>query len=415
MASDATALPLDPPTPVSALERTTLPIILALGISHLLNDVIQSLLPAIYPMLKVNYDLSFTQIGLITFTFQGTASLLQPVVGLYTDRRPKPYSLAIGMGISLVGLILLSRADHYGTILFSAALVGMGSSIFHPEASRIAHMAAGQRHGLAQSLFQVGGNVGTSLGPLAAALIIVPRGQPALLWFTILAAVGMAVLTRVGVWYQRHLASHLARVRSHQRAAAGRFSRSRIIASLGVLIALIFSKYFYLVSFTNYYTFYLIERFHVSVQGAQFYLFIFLFAAAAGTILGGPLGDRFGRKYVIWFSILGVAPFSLVLPHVGLVATVGLAAVVGAILASAFSAILVYAQELIPGKIGLIAGLFFGLAFGMSAIASAALGHLADHAGIEHVFFLCGFLPLIGLLTVFLPDVRKRPRSAIRG
>lgn len=408
MASDAAALPIDPPSPAPALERTTLPIILALGVSHLLNDVIQSLLPAIYPMLKENYRLTFTQIGLITFTFQGTASLLQPVVGFYTDRRPKPYSLAVGMGITLVGLVLLSRAGDYPSILFSAALVGIGSSIFHPEASRIAHMAAGKRHGLAQSLFQVGGNAGTALGPLAAALVIVPRGQPAILWFTALAAIGMIVLTRVGAWYQHHLASHLARVRAHQRAVAGRFSRGKVVASIAILIALIFSKYFYLVSFTNYYTFYLIERFHVSVQGAQVYLFIFLFAAAAGTILGGPLGDRFGRKYVIWFSILGVAPFSLLLPHVGLAGTVGIGALVGAILASAFSAILVYAQELIPGKVGLIAGLFFGLAFGMSAIASAALGRLADHTSIEHVFFLCGFLPLIGLLTVFLPDLKKR-------
>jgi FSR family fosmidomycin resistance protein-like MFS transporter len=411
MASSAAALPSDSsPSASSTLERTALPVLLALSFSHLLNDTIQSLLPAIYPMLKTSYGLSFTQIGFITFTFQVTASLLQPLVGFYNDRRPKPNSLAIGMGLSLVGLVLLSHAQHYPMILFSAGLVGLGSSIFHPEASRIAHIAAGRRHGFAQSLFQVGGNLGSSLGPLAAALVIVPRGQPAILWFTVLAAVGIVVLVRVGAWYQRQLAAHLARARAHQRAAAGRVSRPVVVFSIAILVALIFSKYFYLVSLTNYYTFYLIEHFHVSVQGSQLYLFIFLFAVAAGTILGGPLGDRFGRKYVIWFSILGVAPFSLVLPHVGLTATVVLSSVIGVILASAFSAILVYAQELMPGKVGLIAGLFFGVAFGISGIASAALGRLADHTGIEHVFYLCGFLPLIGLLTGFLPNIEKQRR-----
>jgi FSR family fosmidomycin resistance protein-like MFS transporter len=409
MASSATTCPIDPPEPAAtALERTTLSVLVALSFSHLVNDVLQSLLPALYPMLKANYGLSFAQVGLITFTFQGTASLLQPVVGLYTDRHPKPYSLAAGMGITLVGLVLLAGATHYGMILFSAALVGMGSSIFHPEASRVAHIAAGRRHGFAQSLFQVGGNLGSSLGPLAAALIVVPRGQHSLIWFTAVAAVGIIVLTRVGQWYRRNLERHLARVRARRRAHAP-LPRRTVIFSIGVLITLIFSKYFYLVSLTNYYTFYLISRFHVSVPTAQIYLFIFLFAVAAGTILGGPLGDRFGRKYVIWFSILGVAPFSLLLPHVGLGATVGLSVIIGAVLASAFSAILVYAQELIPGKVGLIAGLFFGLAFGMSGIASAALGRLADHTGIEYVFYVCGFLPLLGLLTGLLPNIEKRP------
>jgi FSR family fosmidomycin resistance protein-like MFS transporter len=307
-----------------------------------------------------------------------------------------------------VGLILLSRANDYHAILIAAALVGIGSSIFHPEASRIAHIAAGKRHGFAQSLFQVGGNFGSSLGPLAAAAIIVPHGQKSVIWFTVLAALGIIVLIKVGNWYQRNLSHHLARVRARKAAAAGGLPRGKIIGSVVILMALIFSKYFYLVSLTNYYTFYLIERFHVPVTTSQIYLFIFLLAVAAGTILGGPLGDRFGRKYVIWFSILGVAPFSLVLPHVGLTATVLLSIVIGAILASAFSAILVYAQELIPGKVGLIAGLFFGFAFGMSGVASAALGRLADHTGIEHVFFLCGFLPLIGLLTGFLPNLERK-------
>jgi FSR family fosmidomycin resistance protein-like MFS transporter len=408
MASSATTCPIDPPEPpATALERTTLSVLVALSFSHLVNDVLQSLLPALYPMLKTNYGLSFAQVGLITFTFQGTASLLQPVVGLYTDRHPKPYSLAAGMGITLVGLVLLASATHYGTILFSAALVGMGSSIFHPEASRVAHIAAGRRHGFAQSLFQVGGNLGSSLGPLAAALIVVPRGQHSLIWFTAVAATGIVVLTRVGQWYQRNLERHLARVRARRHAHTP-LPRRTVIFSIGVLITLIFSKYFYLVSLTNYYTFYLISRFHVSVPAAQIDLFIFLFAVAAGTILGGPLGDRFGRKYVIWFSILGVAPFSLLLPHVGLGATIGLSVVIGAVLASAFSAILVYAQELIPGKVGLIAGLFFGLAFGMSGIASAALGRLADHTGIEYVFYVCGFLPLLGLLTGLLPNIERK-------
>jgi len=406
---NATTFPSDPSPPSAAsVEQTVVPVILALSFCHLLNDTIQSLLPAIYPMLKAHYGLTFTQIGLITFTFQVTASLLQPVVGFYTDRRPKPFSLAIGMGITLIGLILLARSADHTSILVAAALVGVGSSIFHPEASRIAHIAAGSRHGFAQSLFQVGGNFGSSLGPLAAAWIIVPRGQASILWFTALAAIGIVVLLKVGRWYQQNLAHHLARVRSRKLAKTNPLPRRTIIFSISILGALIFSKYFYLVSLSNYYTFYLIDHFHVSVRTSQIFLFVFLFAVAAGTILGGPLGDRFGRKYVIWFSILGVAPFSLALPHVGLTATVLLSVVIGAILASAFSAILVYAQELIPGKVGLVAGLFFGLAFGISGIASAALGKLADHTSIEYVFYLCGFLPLIGLLTGLLPNVERR-------
>ncbi len=386
-------------------------ILLALSFCHLLNDTIQSLIPAIYPLLKTSFRLSFAQIGMITLTYQVTASLLQPLVGTYTDRRPKPLSLAIGMGFTLVGLALLSRAGNFPMILFSSALVGTGSSVFHPEASRIAHMAAGRRRGFAQSLFQVGGNLGSSFGPLLAALIIVPQGQASILWFTLIALLGIVILTRVGGWYRRNL-TRLA-PRSAARSSGGQpLSRLRVIGTLTLLVALVFSKYVYLVSLTNYYTFYLIGKFHVSVPHSQLALFVFLFAVAAGTILGGPLGDRFGRKVVIWFSILGVAPFSILLPHVGLEATIVLTAIIGVILASAFSAILVYAQELIPGKVGMVAGLFFGLAFGISGIASAALGRLADHRGIEFVFTVCGFLPLIGLIAGLLPRLESRHPDA---
>jgi MFS transporter, FSR family, fosmidomycin resistance protein len=383
-----------------------------LSFSHLLNDTIQSLLPSIYPLLKESFQLSFTQVGLITLTYQLTASLLQPVVGYYTDRRPKPFSLAIGMGFTLTGLILLSRAGSFGSILVGAAVVGMGSSIFHPEASRVARLASGGRHGFAQSLFQVGGNFGTSLGPLLAAAIIVPHGQASLRWFSSVALAGIYVLARVGRWYRDRL-GHLRRNAPVSHHALGTpFSRAQGIGSLAVLLTLIFSKYFYLVSLTNYYTFYLIQKFQLPVQSAQVYLFVFLFAVAAGTIIGGPLGDRFGRKYVIWFSILGVAPFTLIFPYAGLIGTVALTVLIGTILASAFSAILVYAQELIPGRVGLIAGLFFGFSFGISGIASAALGRLADLTSIDYVFHLCGFLPLIGLITGFLPDLESPRRRA---
>lgn len=407
MASHVATVPIDPPASAATPERTTLSIILALSASHFLNDILQALLPAIYPMLKAEHGLTFAQIGLITFTFQGTASLLQPLVGFFTDRKPQPYSLVAGMGITLVGLVMLSRATAYPMVLLSASLVGIGSSIFHPEASRIAHIAAGRRHGLAQALFQVGGNLGSAFGPLAAALIIVPRGQTAILGFAVVPILAIVILSRVGRWYHQNLAAHTARVHARRRTAVV-VPRQVVLGSLAILLILTISKALYLVSLTNYYTFYLISRFHVSIPTAQVYLFVFLFAVAAGTILGGPLGDRFGRRYVIWFSILGVAPFSMVLPHVGLGATIALTIVIGAVLASAFSAILVYAQELIPGKVGLIAGLFFGFSFGFSAIAAAGLGRLADHTSIEQVFFLCGFIPLIGLLTAFLPDLKKR-------
>jgi MFS transporter, FSR family, fosmidomycin resistance protein len=390
----------------AAASPTVLAILFAISFSHLLNDTIQSLIPAIYPLLKTSFHLSFVQVGLITLAFQMTASILQPFVGLYTDRRPQPYSLACGMGLTLGGLILLSHATHYAMVVAAAALVGMGSSIFHPESSRVAHLASGGRHGFAQSVFQVGGNAGSSLGPLLAALIVVPYGQASVLWFAVIALLGIGILFGVGRWYRQHLAETQARSAS-SAPSAGPLPR-RVWFALAILGLLIFSKYFYLASLTNYYTFYLIHKFHLSVQGAQFHLFLFLFAAALGTILGGPIGDRYGRKLVIWVSILGVAPFTLALPHANLFWTGVLTVIIGIILASAFSAILVYAQELVPGKVGLISGLFFGLAFGMAGIGSAILGELADRTSIEYVFRLCAYLPLIGLLTAFLPSVGRR-------
>jgi FSR family fosmidomycin resistance protein-like MFS transporter len=388
-------------------ENTVFAVLIAISVSHLLNDTIQSVIPAIYPILKESFQLSFTQIGLITLTFQLTASLLQPFVGLYTDHRPKPYSLAIGMGFTLVGLLVLSRSGNFPMILCSAALVGMGSSVFHPEASRLARMASGGRHGFAQSIFQVGGNAGTSLGPLLAALIIVPRGQQSVGWFSVVALLAIIVLLNVGHWYSRNL--FRLKTGAHAKGRNGQpvTSRKRIAWALAILIALMFSKFFYLSSMTNYFTFYLIGKFHLSVQEAQMHLFLFLFSVAAGTIIGGHLGDRFGRKYVIWGSILGVAPFTLLLPYANLFWTGALTIAIGVILASAFSAILVYAQELVPGKVGMISGLFFGFAFGMAGIGSAALGRLADQTSINFVFVVCSFLPLIGLLTAFLPNLKR--------
>jgi FSR family fosmidomycin resistance protein-like MFS transporter len=386
-------------------------ILAALFASHMVNDTLQALLPSIYPILKATFRLSFTQVGLITLSFQLTASILQPVVGRYTDRHPKPYSLAFGMAVTLAGLVSLARAPNYPMILVSSVLIGMGSAIFHPEASRVAHMAAGVQFGFAQSVFQTGGNLGSSLGPLLAALIVVRHGQGSILWFTLLAAAGIVLLWRVGGWYKANLPHFRKRAVSHGAVA---LPRRRVAAALLVLIALIFSKYFYLVSLTNYYTFYLIQTFGVSIPVSQYLLFVFLAAIALGTMLGGPIGDRIGRKYVIWVSILGVAPFSILLPHVGLALTVGLTVVIGLVLASAFSAILVYAQELVPGRVGMISGLFFGLAFGCAGIASAALGRLADFTSIGFVFNVCGFLPLIGLLAWFLPDLEGASRRRHR-
>jgi MFS transporter, FSR family, fosmidomycin resistance protein len=383
-------------------EPTVVAVILALSGSHLLNDVIQALLPSIYPLLKFRYALSFSQIGIITLVFQGVACLLQPVIGSIADRRPLPYSLALGMGVTLVGLVVLSRAPSFPWLLGAAAMIGLGSAVFHPEASRLARLASGGRHGFAQSLFQVGGNLGTALGPLLAALVVMPRGQAHVLWFTGLAFVAILMLSRIGRWYSRHLAELRVSRRSFTLPLP-LHGRAKVRRAMVVLVTLVFSKYVYLTSITSYYTFYLMERFHTSAQHAQLLLFLFLFAVAAGTLAGGPVGDRFGRRVVIWVSILGVAPFALVLPHVGLVATAALSVIIGLVLASAFSAILVYAQELVPGKVGLIAGLFFGLAFGIAGIGSALLGRLADATSIEHVFLLCSALPLLGLATVFLP------------
>jgi MFS transporter, FSR family, fosmidomycin resistance protein len=391
-------------------ENTVFAILLAISFSHLLNDTIQSLIPAIYPVLKNSFHLSFTQIGLITLTFQCTASLFQPFVGLYTDHRPKPYSLAIGMGFTLIGLVLLSVAGNFPTILVSAALVGLGSSVFHPEASRLARMASGGKHGLAQSIFQVGGNAGSSAGPLLAALIIVPRGQPSIAWFSVVALIAIIILSIVGKWYGENLYRIPTKSSAKRKPGQALLSRQRIVFSLAILIALIFSKYFYLVSLSNYFTFYLIHKFHLGIQTAQIYLFLFLFAVAAGTIIGGPVGDRIGRKYVIWASILGVAPFTIALPYADLFWTGVLVVIIGVILASAFSVIIVYAQELVPGKTGLIAGIFFGTAFGMAGIGSAVLGMLADWTSINFVYSVCSFLPLIGLLAAFLPNLDKRVR-----
>lgn len=388
---------------------TVMPVLLAISLCHLLNDTLQSLVPAIYPIVKQTFHLSFAQIGFITFTFQCTASLLQPGVGFYTDRKPRPYSLAAGMTISLLGVVLLAFAREYAFLVFSVGLLGVGSAIFHPESSRLARLASGGRHGFAQALFQVGGNAGSSFGPLLAALVITGRGQKSILWFSLLALAAVAVLFKICGWYQNHLFEAKNKPRPVHRLPV---PRQTVFVSLAILVTLVFSKYIYLVSLTSYYTFYLMTRFHVSVAAAQLYLFAFLFSVAAGTIIGGPLGDRFGRKYVIWISILGVAPFTLLLPHVNLFWTVALTVVIGLVLASAFSAILVYATELVPGNVGMISGVFFGLAFGFAGIGSAALGELADRAGIIFVFKLCAWLPLIGFLTAFLPQIESRRMPA---
>jgi len=394
--------------PSKKAAKAVFPILAAISFCHLLNDLVQSLIAAVYPMLKTSFHLDFGQIGLITLTFQVTASLLQPVVGLYTDRYPKPYSLPIGMTFTLIGLILLSVAPTFAAILLAAALVGMGSAVFHPESSRVARMASGGQHGFAQSLFQVGGNAGSSLGPLLAAFIVLPYGQSSIAWFSVASLLGIALLTYIGTWYKNHA---LAKVPSKHNAVQSPISRRRVAISIAVLVALVFSKYFYLASLSSYFTFYLIQKFAISVQAAQLHLFLFLGAVAAGTMIGGPIGDRIGRKYVIWCSILGVLPFTLLLPYANLFWTGVLSVIIGIILASAFSAILVYAQELVPGKVGMISGLFFGLAFGMGGIGAAVLGKLADLTSINFVYEVCAFLPAIGLLTAFLPNIEKPKHS----
>jgi FSR family fosmidomycin resistance protein-like MFS transporter len=395
------------PSTGKMVENTVFPILFAISFSNLLNDTIQSLIPAIYPVIKESYHLSFSQIGLITLTFQMAASLFQPFVGMYTDKKPQPYSLAIGMGFTLLGLVILSLSTGFYMMLASVALIGTGSSIFHPEASRMAHAASGGRRGLAQSIFQLGGNAGSSLGPLLAAWIIVPYGQFSVIWFSLIALLAILILSRVGNWYKGHMLKK-AKQGAKVETVVNKFSRKKVIFAVGILLVLIFSKYFYMASLTSYFTFYVIDKFQVSVQSSQIYLFVFLISVAAGTLVGGPVGDRFGRKYVIWFSILGTAPFALMLPYANLFWTGVLIVPIGMILASAFSAILVYAQELIPGKVGLVAGLFFGFAFGMGGIGSALLGKLADSTSIEYVFHVCSFLPLIGLLTGFLPNIEAK-------
>ena len=386
--------------------QTVFPILLALSFCHLLNDTMQSLIPSIYPMVKESFQLNFTQIGLITFTFQVSASVLQPVVGAYTDKRPQPFALAVGMCFTLLGLISLSLANSFNLVLLSVGLIGVGSAVFHPEASRVARMASGGKHGMAQSLFQVGGNAGSSLGPLLAALILLPYGRFQVIWFSLVALLAIVILSWVGGWYKQSL-SHVAAKKVEKAHQESHLSKGKIVFAIGILLLLIFSKYIYMASISSYFTFYLIHKFGVSIQNSQIYLFAFLFAVAAGTFIGGPVGDRIGRKYVIWISILGAAPFALLLPYVNLFWTGVLSCIIGLILSSAFSAILVYAQELIPGKVGMIAGLFFGFAFGIAGIGSAILGSVADKTSIEYVFWICSFLPLIGLLTGFLPNLER--------
>ena len=392
------------PAQRSSAEITAFGIIFAVSFCHLLNDMMQSMLSAIYPMLKTNYGLDFKQIGLLTLTFQVTASLLQPVVGTYTDKRPMPYSLPVGMGFSLVGLGLLSIATHYSMLLIGAAFIGIGSSIFHPESSRVARLASGGRHGLAQSLFQVGGNFGTALGPLLAAFIILPHGQQSIAWFSAAALIGMIVLYQVGNWYQRYRA---ANAKKPPVSRTLKLPRRKVTMSLIILTLLVFSKNIYLASISSYYTFYVIHKFGITVQQSQLMLFLFLGAAAVGIIGGGLVGDKIGVKTVIWFSILGVLPFTLLMPYANLFWTGVLTVFIGLILSSALTAIEVFAQELVPGRVGMIAGIFIGFAFGMAGIAAAVLGVVADNKGIDFVYMVCSYLPFLGLLTIFLPSMRE--------
>jgi FSR family fosmidomycin resistance protein-like MFS transporter len=395
----------DTVAPLKVAQNTTFTVLFAIAFCHLLNDMMQAVIPAIYPTLKADFHLSFAQIGLITLAFQCTASLLQPAVGFFADIKPMPYSLAGGMVATMIGLVLLSTAGSYPMVLAAAMLVGLGSSVFHPESSRVARMASGGRHGLAQSLFQVGGNTGSALGPLSAAFLVAIWGQHAVAWYAACALIGIVVLFNVGTWYKHH---GLARIRqANKQIVATNLPRGKVAASIAILLLLIFSKYFYLASISSYFTFYLIHTFGVSVQTAQLHLFLFLGAVAAGTFMGGPLGDKFGRKYVIWFSILGMLPFTLMLPYANLFWTGILSMIIGVTMASAFPAIVVYAQELLPGKVGMIAGLFYGFSFGMGGIGAAVLGALADATSITYVYKVCAFLPLIGLLTVFLPNFKS--------
>ena len=392
--------PLDTPHHAPA---TAFNILIAISVAHFMNDLMQALMPAIYPVLKANYHLSFLQIGLLTLSWYATASVLQPVVGVITDKKPLPFLLVLGMGLSLLGLLAIAHASLFSLLLAGNMLIGVGSSIFHPESSRIARIASGGRHGLAQSVFQLGGNFGTSIGPLLAAFVVVPEGQHAVAWFALVALAGMAVQYRVGRWYK----AHLRKPRPPRRAETKqRLSPAQVRGAIGVLLVLIFSKFFYLVSLSNYYTFYLMHHFGVTMRDADLHLFLFMGAVAAGTIMGGPVGDRIGRKPVIWVSILGLLPFTLILPHVNLLWTSILTVPIGLLIASAFPAILVYAQELMPGKTGTVAGLFFGLGFGMAGVAAASLGYIADHSSIEKLYQLCAYLPAIGIFTALLPSTR---------
>lgn len=385
-----------------------------LTLSHMFNDTLQSVIPAIYPLLKNSLALTFTQIGLITLVYQLSSSLFQPVIGIFTDKHPQPYSLPIGMTLSMIGVISLALATHFTHVLLAVFFTGLGSSIFHPEASRLAYLASGGKHGLAQSIFQVGGNFGSSIGPLIALWIITPYGQKNVGWLAIIALLGIGIMLFISKWYKENLILFKSKNKTVKNSVDGNqikntsLPKSKVVSAIGILLILVFSKYVYMASLTSYYTFYLINKFGVSIDDAQLYLFIFLFAIAAGTIIGGPVGDRIGRKYVIWFSILGTAPFALLMPYANLTWTCILSIIIGLILSSAFSAILIYAQELVPGKVGLIGGLFFGLAFGIAGIASAILGKIADKTGIQYVYYLCSFLPLLGLVASFLPETKKR-------
>ncbi|KKZ83449.1 MFS transporter [Rhizobium phaseoli] len=386
-------------------EKTTMSILMAVSFCHMLNDIMQSLLASLYPLFKANYDLDFVQIGLLTMTFQVTASLLQPVVGIVTDRWPMPYSLPVGMGSTFCGLILLGNAGSFALLLLAASLIGFGSAVFHPESSRVARLASGGRHGFAQSFFQVGGNAGQAIGPLLAAFIVLPLGQHSVSWFAAIAMVGMIVLSWVGNWYMGH------RRQNASRAAVSRtlpLPQNRVVWALLILVLLTATKNVYMASVSSYFTFYVIDKFELSVQQAQLMLFLFLGSVAVGTFLGGPIGDRFGARFVIWFSILGVIPFALLLPYANLLWTGVLSVVIGLIFASAFSAIVVFAQELVPGRVGLIAGVFFGFAFGAGGLGAALLGEFADTHGIDFVYRICSYLPLLGLLTVFLPRIPKQ-------
>lgn len=387
------------------VQKTVYSILFSVAIAHMLNDLLQAVIPAVYPILKDKYNLTFTQIGLITFAYQLAASILQPFVGFYTDKKPQPYSKMFGMLFTLSGIVMLSYATTFPLILISVVLVGIGSSIFHPEASRVSYLASGGKRGLAQSIFQIGGNMGTAIGPLLIAWIVVPHDQHYIIWFSVIAVIAMVVLWRIGNWYFHHLNLNAG---NKKEIVLPDLSPRRIVISVIILLVLIFSKYFYVASITSYFTFYLIDKFHLSVQDAQYHLFIFLLALAIGTLLGGPLGDKFGRKYVIWFSVLGVAPFALMLPYADLFWTTVLSIIIGTLLASAFPAILVYAQELLPKKLGMVSGLFYGFAFGMGGLGAAILGYMAEKTSIDYVYDICAYLPLIGIIAMFLPNLKKK-------